>query len=170
MYLFFRRAESKVIGLTATYVDDTLACGDREFYKLTERTQDRFETKPREKEQIHFAGVYINKDAQGYRIHQSRYIDRLTNLPNVSDFSNFRKARATLSWVIHSRSDVCVNVNKLAKVSEEQFERKHIKLLNSTVKYLMDTKDFSLLFPRLDTSSLQIRALSDASFTTNADQ
>ena len=48
MSLFFRRVRSQVFRLLASYVDDSLACGDGIFKRLTERTREKFEMKDRE--------------------------------------------------------------------------------------------------------------------------
>ncbi len=123
MCLFFRSARGKVTELLASYVDDAVACGDRSFADLTEKTREAFEVKSREHDKMRFADVYVNKLNHGFEIHQRAYIDRLKRLPRDSDFIQLRRARAQLSWLVQSRPEICVIVSKLAQVTETTFQR-----------------------------------------------
>ncbi len=69
MSLFFRRARGQVTGLIAVYVDDTLACGDRSFVELTEKSRKAFEVKSREHDKMRFSGVYVGKLSDEFEIH-----------------------------------------------------------------------------------------------------
>ncbi len=61
MSLFFIRARGQFTGLLASYVDDTLACGDRSFVELTRKTREAFEVKSRNDNTMRFSGVYVDK-------------------------------------------------------------------------------------------------------------
>lgn len=61
------------------------------------------------------------------------------------------------------------NVNKLAQVTQDLFETKHIKLYNNAVKFLRDTKDLALLMRKLGYAILCVRSYADASFAMNVD-
>jgi len=170
MSLFFRKARGRLTGLTASYVDDTLACGDASFLKLSGKTRETFDVQKRVTENIRFAGTYIDKHENGYKVHQRQYVERLTEISKNADFAELRRARAQLSWLVHSRPDICVVANKLAQVTEKLFSEKHVKLYNSSVKYLKATNKTAMVMRQLDKDSLHIRAYADASFATNYDQ
>ncbi len=150
MYLFFRRARGQVTGILASYVDVTLACGDRSFIEPTEKTREVFEVKSREHNEMRFPGVYVNKLSDGFEIHQRAYIDRLKKLPRDAEFVQLRRARAQLSWLIYSRPDVCVIAKKLAKFTETTFKCKHINMFNKAVEYLTNSRNLSLHMRKLD--------------------
>ena len=46
-------------GLTGAYVDDSIGTGTAEFEKHSEKTQERFDSKPREFNNFTFAGIQI---------------------------------------------------------------------------------------------------------------
>ena len=169
MSLFSRRARGQLTGLLASYVDETLACGDSSFSQLPEETRKRFEVKSREYENMRFSGVYIDRSDNGFDIHQRPYIDHLKPLPSDESFVLLRQYRAQLSWLIHSRPDVCMVSSKLAQVTETSFNISHVEQCNTTIRYLQDTRHLSLRMPKLDPESLHVRAYTDASFSTNSD-
>ncbi len=137
MSLFFRHARGQLTGLLASYVNDTLACGDRSFVDVTAKTREAFEVKSREHNKMRFSGVYVNKLNDGFEIQQRAYIDRLKRLPRDADFVQLRRARDDLSWLVHSRPDICVIASKLAQVTETTFERKHISMFSNAIGYLL---------------------------------
>ncbi len=165
--LFFRRARRQVTGILASHVDDTLVCGDNSFSEITKKTREKFEVKSREYDKMRFSGVYIDKIHDGYEIHQWAYIDRLKKLLRDAAFTRLRRSRAQLSWLVHSRPDICVTASKLAQVTEKTFERKHVNRFNTAVTYLVESRDLSLQMRKLDMGSLHVRAYADASFATN---
>lgn len=55
MAFFFKRAQSKLGRLMGTYVDDTLSACGRDFLKLSKRSDNTFDTKPREFDNSRFA-------------------------------------------------------------------------------------------------------------------
>ena len=113
-FLFFRRARAQLRGLLASYVDETLACGDSLFSQLTERTRKRFEVKSQEYGNMRFSGVYIDRSYNGFNSPRRPHIDRLKPLPSDVNFVLLRQYRAQLSWLIHSHPDACVVGSKLA--------------------------------------------------------
>ncbi len=169
MSLFCRRVRGQVCGLLASYVDDSLACGDGIFKRLTEKTREKFEMKAREYEKMRFSGVHIDKHEDGFEIYQRAYIERVEELHQDSDFVHFRRARAKLSWLVHTRPDICVVTSKLAQVTAETFEGMHVNQYNSAVRYLQSTRNMALQMRKIDRTTLQIRAYADASFSTNRD-
>ncbi len=96
MSFVFRGASGQVTGHLPSYVDDTLACGNDLFAKLTERTREKFEIKSREHNILRFSGVYVDKLRDSFEIYQRAYIDRLNKLPRDADFNQLRNSRAQL--------------------------------------------------------------------------
>lgn len=76
--LFFRIVQSRLQGITATHVDDTLSGGDPSFEKTTRLTGKIFDVKPREYDNVTFAGVTILTRNDGSRVmHQAEYGKKL---------------------------------------------------------------------------------------------
>lgn len=95
MSLFFRRARGQLTGIVASYVDDTLSCGDKSFSKLTEKTPDHSEVKDRKHTNMRLSGVYIDKTDNGHEIHQQ---------PITRDFD--KHDRHSAGWYIQDRTYV----------------------------------------------------------------
>ena len=81
-----------------------------------------------------------------------------------SDFRKLRQVRAQLTWLMHTRPDICIDANKLAQVTENNFKIQDVKYYNKIVDYLKSTNERTLKMKKLDLNSLHIRAYSDASF------
>ncbi len=169
MSLFFKRAHKSLRGLLATYVDDTLCTGTRDFERDTSKTEQKFETKKREYGRMRFAGTYIESQNDRAHIHQKSYIERLITLELDADYFSLRSVRAQLTWMIHTRPEICVGVNKLSQITEETFSLDSIKEYNKVVKYLKKTASQGILLQKLDPNSLHLRVYSDASFASNLD-
>jgi Reverse transcriptase (RNA-dependent DNA polymerase) len=84
--LFFKNIQEKLSGLCATYVDDTLQAGDQKFVELSELTQMRFQCRPREWNNVEFAGVEIEAKESEFVVHQQRYISKLILLSKDATF------------------------------------------------------------------------------------
>ena len=171
--LFFKHLDDKLKGLCATYVDDTLQAGDRDFQKLTENTLRKFECGKREWDNTEFAGVQIETLPEEFQIYQTRYIENLKPLAKYANFSNCRSFRAQLSWVANTRPDIACAVAKSAQVTEEQFtadKKEYIRYLNAILKRLRKVPHLPLRYPRLDKNSLHLQVYTDASYATNTDK
>ena len=166
---FFYKASEKMKGLAGTYVDDTLFAGDDEFLVHTNKTSNKFDSKSRQFDHIRFAGVYIDHNKDGFLLHQSSYIDRIEELDLNANFEIIRSARAQLTWLVHTRPDICAAANILAQVTKDTFTQKHIKEFNKLVKYLKKTANIGLRVQKLDQGSLHLRVYADASFANNND-
>jgi Reverse transcriptase (RNA-dependent DNA polymerase) len=95
--LLFKRKGDKLIGLCASYVDDTLQAGNSDFIKLSEQTINKFKCRPREWNNVQFAGVEIESKDSEIIMHQRRYISKLKTLDKDVTFSHLRSFRAKLS-------------------------------------------------------------------------
>ena len=71
---------------------------------------------------------------------------------------------------MHTRPDICIDANKLAQVTENNFKIQDVKYYNKIIDYLKYTKERTLKMKKLDLNSLQIRVYSDALFETNYDK
>lgn len=58
--LYTKSQNSKIIGVSGLYVDDSLNAGTLEFEKLTESTLQYFESKPRKSNSFDFYGAHLN--------------------------------------------------------------------------------------------------------------
>ena len=117
MSFFFRKVGNKLKGLIGTYVDDTLFSGDPDFLQHTNKTLRKFDSKERKFDTTRFAGVYIESKGDGYIVHQESYAEKLQLLDIRSSFEEFRSSRSQLTWLIHTRPDICASVNLLAQVT-----------------------------------------------------
>ena len=167
--LFFKSAHGKLCGLMGTYVDDSLLAGNHQFVQHTNKTLQKFDSKDREFDNTRFAGVYINTQKNGFLLHQKEYIKRLKKASTSSTFREFRSTRAQTTWMIHTRPDICCTVNMLAQVTEANFNKKHIRLLNKIINQLKSTPTQGLQYQKLDTKSLHLKVYSDSSFANNSD-
>ncbi|MEM1283154.1 MAG: reverse transcriptase domain-containing protein [Chlamydiota bacterium] len=167
MSMFFKLAHNKLCGLMGTFVDDSLLAGSEEFLGTTDLTLDRFESKKRELNNFRFAGIYLKTLEDGFYLNQRSYIDRLSPISLSSSFEQFRSTRAQLTWVVHTRPEICAVVNMMAQVTEKLFAVKYIKLLNKTINKLKESPDDGIKMQRLDRDSLYIKVYSDASFANN---
>lgn len=150
------------------YVDDSIICGNLSFEKATEATLSKFECRKRSYLLIRFAGVYISRIESTIALDQAEYVSKLKLLPERCSFVEFRKLRAQLAWVMHTRPDICFNVSTSAQITEASFRPDHIDRMNKTVRHLR-RYHLKLKFQHLDTGSMHIRAYSDSSFANNED-
>ncbi len=90
-------------------------------------------------------------------------------MPFSSDanFELLRQYCAQLSWLINSRTDLCVVASKLAQAAVTSFNISHLEQYNTTIRFLKDTRQLSLRMCKLHPESLHVRAYTDASFSTN---
>ena len=74
----------------ATFVDDSLAVGDRSFNYLMGVTEQRREAKPKLYNNLRFFGAYIKTLKNMFMTHQKVYIDRLIFLEIDCNFIAFQ--------------------------------------------------------------------------------
>lgn len=170
---YYKRKSGNLIGLCATYVDDSLHVGTEEYCKLCEETEKRFSCKSREWNNVQFAGIQIEKTEDDFIAHQISYITKLAPLSYKSRFADFRSLRAQLAWATNTRPDICYTTAVLAQATEEAFDNakaEYIKRINSVVSNLKKLPDLVLRYPKLELSSLKLQVYSDASYATNKDK
>jgi hypothetical protein len=97
------------------------------------------------------------------------YVGTLSPLAPTASFTDFRSHRAKVSWICHTRPDVCNFANTSAQVTEHTFSPANVKSFNAVLVNLRKTADRKLLFQNLDINPVRIVAYSDASFANSAD-
>jgi Reverse transcriptase (RNA-dependent DNA polymerase) len=68
--LFFQTMNRKLVALTASFVDDLLMAGTKDFHDQSLFTSQRFKFRDRDYDNVKFAGVKINKTSNGFEVHQ----------------------------------------------------------------------------------------------------
>lgn len=159
-------------GLSGSYVDDLLRCGDDNFRKLSQRTNERFDMAEESILPTEFTGFVLDRDKAGnVFIDQNAYLKKLECLPQDASFSHFRSMRMRLAWLSSSRPDCLFEISQLAQVTEANFESSKIaciRRLNKAVKYAIDNR-VRLKVPKLDQETLRVFGFSDSSFVNNTD-
>jgi hypothetical protein len=88
----------------------TVQAGNSDFIQLSEQTINKFQCRPREWNNVQFAGVEIESKESEIIMHQRRYISKLKTLDKDATFSQFRSFRAKLSWITQTRPDISCTV------------------------------------------------------------
>jgi hypothetical protein len=162
-----------LVGLILTYVDDLLIVGDENFLKLSQRIEERFQSRPRIVNCFAHAGVDINHAPfRISTISQFPYSAGIAKLPNRSDFEAFRSARAKLQWLVNTRPDIAGAVAILTQVTHDMYVQTfeaHNRELNRIIRYSQRNAQ-SLKYLPIDISSTCIVAYSDASYASNQDR
>ena len=170
--LFYKTMKNAFSGLCATYVDDVLQAGNDEFSHLVEKTEEIFQCKSTDYDNLQFAGIEVESKDTGFEVQQKSYLSKLSILEKNSSFEQFRSLRANLSSAMSSRPKIACAVVRRTQVTEEMFEKEHekmIKLLNTIVKHLKRSLGLILKFLKLDIEPLSLFAYSDASYANNHD-
>lgn len=170
--LFFKRGDKgQLSGILGAYVDDCCMGGDLSFQAECDAMLDKFEGK-KVWDNMEFAGVRVStaKDKEyRYELDQVPYVKNLKPLPMDASFAQFASARASLAWLGHTRPDLCCGINKLAQVSEATYGSTAIKFYKRLKKKAEANQAMTLKYPRLDVSTLHLRAYADSSFANNYD-
>lgn len=160
----------KISGLTGTYVDDCLNAGDEAFQAHTELTLKHFESKPRTWDDFDFYGTQVNTTVDNVlTLSQPYYTRHLKATALDADFSTFRRDRALLTWLTHTRPDLSCIASRAAQVSEKTFSTAKIKELNKGVRLAKSKSNTMLKYRKLHEDSIHIRVYSDAAFAINDD-
>ena len=168
--LFYKRVDKKLTGLCATYVDDILQTCNDHFSHLVKKTEERFQCKNMDYDNLQFAGVEVQSKDSGFEVHQKSYLTKLPTLDKNSTFKEFRSLRAKLPWLVNSRPDIACAVAQSTQLTEGIFEKDQerlIKSLNSIVRHLQKTFGLTLKCPKLDVNSLSLFVYSDSSYANN---
>lgn len=104
-----------------------------------------FESRQIQYENIEFFGILIEKEKsidgqRTFYVHQPEYISKLRTIPKGSALEPFRSAGNAFSWLSHTRSDICLIVNRASIVTAETFGKKPVDDLNTSIGDVKDTK------------------------------
>lgn len=69
--LFFKLIQGKLAGISGMYVDDSFHAGNEEFLEHTKKTEQKFDSKPRDMNDFNFAGMHVETTAEGFRLYQT---------------------------------------------------------------------------------------------------
>ena len=172
--LYIKKIGGRTIGMLGSYVDFRLFAGDRKFYRFIEYTRINFESKSVEWDNIEFLWVQIltkQKDGDTWlEINQCEYIDKIQQITSSADFTTYRSERAKVSWICHTRPDICCIVNRASQVMEEKLQKRCIQSLNKLIRRIKQSTKMVLKYHKLDQNRLHIRVYSDASSAPNEDK
>ena len=80
--LYIKEGSEDTDGLLGSYVDDALLRGDKTFQELSERTLQRFESRPWQWDDIDFLGVHVStkgtESGRDFLISRPEYVTRVT--------------------------------------------------------------------------------------------
>lgn len=88
--LFSKYENGKLIGVCATYIDNTLHTENKTYCQIGTKTRKRIIFKNRISEDIVFAALQIQINAQCTMVHQNQYLQRIKPLCLKWSFSDFR--------------------------------------------------------------------------------
>lgn len=155
--LYYILSNGFLKGLSGSYVDDLIRCGNKEFRELSKKTNERFEMAEESKLPSEFTGFVIDRDKDNnIVIDQNAYLRQLECLPMDASFGHFRSMRMKLAWLSNSRPDCLFDISQLAQVTEERFNESKggtIRRLNKAVKYVIDNR-VRLKVPKLSRETL----------------
>ena len=171
--LYIKKSCGNTIGVFGTNVDDCLFAGNLDFNEVIKKTQTIFESKQVEWNKVKFLGVKIvtrrENNKTWFEMNQIGYIERLQQIPVNAAFERFRSVRASLSWLCHTRPDICCAVNRACQVVEKKFNKSKIRAINKLIQRLKKSKDTVLKYLKLDLNTIHFRVHSDFSFASNDD-
>lgn len=168
--LFFKFKNDRLIGITGNYVDDNVNAGDQEFQHETLTTLEKFDSKPRVFDNFSFFGTQIKTVGHcDFMLTQEHYAKAMAEIAKDADMSAFRRARAMLAWLLHSRPEYACVVNRSAQVTERSLTPKHIRDLNLAIRDARKNPQRGLRYQPLQLDSLHLRVYVDASFASNDD-
>jgi len=135
--LFVKDGANALQGLLGGCVDDLHMGGDTHFQTLSEKTLQRFESKPRVSDNIGLIGVSIKTAPclpRVLSIGQTGYMQSARKLPLCISYETFASVRAAFAWLAHSRPDLCCTKNRSAQVTTSTIREAHVKELNKATR------------------------------------
>jgi hypothetical protein len=170
--LFFLRLAENLIGMSATYVDDSLRAGTPAFLKIAKATGEKFQSRQPMYEKVKFAGLEIDAEGRSNEVSQKSFIKTLVRLAPSATYEDYRSLRARVAWATQSRPDIACAVGMAAQITKDKFDidpAHHRRSLNKIIKHLQANPDIVLRYPRMDVKTLSLHVFSDAAFANNDD-
>ena len=94
--IFFKKEGDKLFRLCATYVDDALHTGKQEYFVLSKKTEEKFQCRACQGDNVQFASVQIETNKNENAIHQKRFMTKFGMIAADADYHLFRSMRAKL--------------------------------------------------------------------------
>lgn len=162
--------EALLIGITGSYVDDSINAGGKIFQDMKLKTLQKFESKPRLYDAFDFFGMQVETRTDGnFVMNLKYYTNNLQTNPKSTTFPDFRRARALFSWLVHSSPDAACYANRASQVTEKTYGPDKLKELNDGIRKIKATPTKGLSYGPLNNGSIHLRVYADASFSTNDD-
>lgn len=118
------------------YVDDTIACRNKHFQKLTDLNSETFKLKPTEFTSSLFAGPNIHINDYQYFLDKTSYANANTELSMDATFDDFRTTRYKISWLSHTSPEILVGGNKLSQVVLKNYKPDYIKTVKKVIQHV----------------------------------
>lgn len=168
--LYLKISDGELEGVVGIYVDDNIHVGNRNFEETNEESLKRFDSKPRVYDNFDFFGTVNKKTKRGeFAVTQERHDRRISKAARDCTFQEFRKLRASLSWLANTPPELCCLINRAAQVTRETFSKEKIKEFNKAVKIANRRAVSGLTSSALESSSLRFNMYADAAFASNDD-
>jgi Reverse transcriptase (RNA-dependent DNA polymerase) len=165
--VFFRRIADRLIGLSATYVDDIFRAGNNDIKEESQRTAEMFDLSSRKVSRFNFTGVEADTTNDRRKLSQHHYIAREKNVDKNASFQQFRSLRAQLAWLVNTRPEIAFLVSRCTQVTEQLYEQHHLKTINNIMEYVKLSPHLCLQYPSLDMDSPRVVVYTDASFSND---
>lgn len=150
-------------------MDDSIIVSTEEFLAREEEESKAFRSEPKTHIGITptmFKGVEFVKIQDGtIKVTQEKKIGEL-KIPTTEE--GFRSHRTLVQYIgVSCQPDICAT-DQLIAPTNAKFEGRQLKSLRTAINHIHETKDSGLDFVRLDTESVHIVGLSNASFANTA--
>lgn len=147
-----------------SYIADTIATCSNEFEEESKLTERIFNSKKRSYHCFSFAVIQIFKKGDPFLLDQYFYANKLQPLKPDYTFDLFQARGQELSWLDHTRPDLCVTVAFLSRLSMEKLTRAHILQLNKATDESIKWKNRELTQHKLNGATLQVFSYWNSSF------
>ena len=79
----YKTLKNSLTGLCVTYLDDVLKSGNEEFSNFVRKTEETFECKSRDYDNLQLAGMEVESRDNGFEVHQKSYLSKLPKLERI---------------------------------------------------------------------------------------
>lgn len=114
-----------------------------------------------------FAVMNLNKTEHGYFLGKCDDAENIAKLEKEG--SNFRTTIHKLEWLVNTRPQITAEVSILSQVTNKKYKKEHFKTIDVIIKHATSGSKKGLKYKALDLDYLQLKWLSDKSFSGNED-
>lgn len=166
--LYSKNSNGELSGITENYVDGNIDAGDDKFQNYSTIINQIFKSKPRQFDNFAFFECQIfTIRPRMFALSQTNYVSALESSLACSSFASFRRTRALLTWIIHSRLEAACISNKFAQVTEEHFRKKHVADFIRVIREAKEQPEKELTYQQVKEETLHVLVYFDASFVSN---